>query len=363
MFKSNRKTICILIFIVLSSLSSFSQKKTDNLYIEANGKYGFLMGHHTFFSYFYEKHPYAYDIKISKQLTGEKNWHSLYRYPRLGGGYGFCNIGSEYFGSAHSIFGFINIPISKSKINSFNYTISFGYAYVTEHFDTDDNHYNLAIGSAGNVYFNLALDYKLRIAKNLQIKTGLSLTHFSNGAYAKPNTGINVVTADAGLLYNFDVTEYKKAKKEEHKAFNEYSVIASGGVRETSTHTPQKFVITTLSINAERMFWRKRKMGLGIDLFYDTSLKYRLEADTSIQYSNIVNLRPGIHYSHDIVFGKTSITMQVGYYLYTEFKVDGNIYSRFGLRHKLSKHFIASVSLKTHYFKADFIEWGIGYAL
>ena len=53
--------------------------------------------------------------------------------------------------------------------------------------------------------------------------------------------------------------------------------------------------------------------------------------------------------------------MQTGVYFFTKAKDDGLIYSRVGLRAKVYKNLTASLTLKTHFFKADVIEWGVGY--
>jgi hypothetical protein len=56
-----------------------------------------------------------------------------------------------------------------------------------------------------------------------------------------------------------------------------------------------------------------------------------------------------------------SFLFQAGVYPYTRYKDDGIIYSRLGLRYLFGKHILANITLKTHFAKADNIEFGLGY--
>jgi hypothetical protein len=42
---------------------------------------------------------------------------------------------------------------------------------------------------------------------------------------------------------------------------------------------------------------------------------------------------------------------------------DGKGYNRIGFRHQWSDKWLISLSLKSHLFRADFIEWGMGYRI
>ncbi len=362
MFKPKNIFFCIILFFCCIT-SVFGQNFTDNLYIETKYQYGFILPHHSFFYYFNDKHPYAVNVEIGKRLTGTKEWQQLYRYPLFGYGVYYCDLGNkQYFGKATAFYGFINIPvISKNKF-SFNYTIAGGFSYLSKSFSVAGNYYNLAIGSHENVYVNLGMDTKINLTKKILFETGFGITHYSNGALSKPNTGINVITANCGIIYNINTTGLNRFEVKEHKPYFDYFVIYSAGIRENSPPVGKKWFASSLSLNIDRAFWRKRSLGAGIDIFYDNSIISRLETEDSIFNNMLIdNFRTGLHLSHDLIFGKTSITMQTGFYIISKYKRDGNIYSRFGIRYKLNNHWILNLSLKTHFAKADFIEWGFGY--
>ncbi len=110
------------------------------------------------------------------------------------------------------------------------------------------------------------------------------------------------------------------------------------------------------------MFTKKKRIGIGLDIFYDGSIAKRIEKGNTDEKINQNNLRQGAHISYDLIFGKVFFTVQAGYYFLVDWNDDPNLYNRLGLRYQ-HNNFIYNVSLKTHLGRADYIEWGIGYVL
>lgn len=139
-------------------------------------------------------------------------------------------------------------------------------------------------------------------------------------------------------------------------------------------------------------------MGLGIDAFYDgvydgTSLYKKVYIKTN-ELKNKVRI--GISWQHELLFSRLSAGFDFGLYLYDPLKnlspvnintgeliylnqkkpliysynidkngvqsgEDGWFYTRAKLKYTISQHIFASIGLKTHLQKAEFIEWGLGY--
>lgn len=362
------KKCCIIFLFVFSARALFSQ---DSLYkqisVGIKGRYGFIIPHSTSMVYLIQKHVKACDITITYRTKGNKPWQVFYRTPELGLGFYHANLGnSEYLGNVSAVYGFIVIPIKKNNLFNFSYNIGTGIAFLSNHFNTVDNIYNFAIGSQANAFIDFGLSAKFKITDNISLSSGTQYTHYSNGAWRKPNLGFNIPSINLSLFYSFNkVHEPLKPTIEDLKTNftkkNEYSFSFSKGVRENMPPNGKKYYPSAICLKAERIITLRRKIGTGLDIFYDPSLKPRIESD-SIAFKNIYNFRSGIHLSHDLVFNKVSITMQTGIYFFTKAKDDGLIYSRFGLRAKVWKNITASLTLKTHFFKADVIEWGIGYS-
>ncbi|GAB4282251.1 MAG: hypothetical protein Kow0068_06880 [Marinilabiliales bacterium] len=358
--------LIIIIFLSVTHIIQSQTKFFDGLNIEPECGYGFIMGHHGFFNFYYQHHPYTYDIRISKKTDGKKQWHFLYRYPTTGFGFHHAWLGNDlYLGHSNAVYKFINIPILKGENITWNYTIGAGIAFLSKYFDTDSNYYNLAIGSCENAYFNLSQDVRIFLTKKTSIKTSIGITHYSNGSWAQPNAGINLITVNTSIRWSLgQETEEQNTKNNDFfDKKNELLCIINGGVREISPPTGKKYFISTFSLNINRQFWKKRKLGAGLDFFYDSSLRDQILRYEGATYTDMIYYKTGIHVSHDLIFGNSAIIMQAGCYILAEYKSDGFIYSRFGIQQKINDNFFINLSLKTHFFTADYIEWGVGYKI
>ena len=347
---------------------AYSQEKAiDRLSFSVRERYGFIIPHHSSFVYLIEDHVKSWDFTLNFSSKGDKNWQQIYRYPELGMGFYHANLGNtDYLGKANAGYGIIKIPIFQTKVSKFNYMIGGGVVFLSKHFDAKDNIYNVAIGSAANAFVDFGLNFELKCWSKLFITTGLQFTHFSNGAWKIPNLGFNIPSANLGLKYFLkepSLLPKVKVSNADFKKAMEFGIIYRGGIRENSPPLGQKYYVSSLSISSEKHLTQKRMLGLGLDLYWDPSISQRLKTD-STEALKTNNFRSGVHFAHNVVFNKVYFVMQLGYYFYTnDIRGDKRIYSRFGLQIKLSEHFSTSLTLKSHKFKADVIEFGMGYLI
>ena len=143
----------------------------------------------------------------------------------------------------------------------------------------------------------------------------------------------------------------------------ESEFIVAAGASEIEPPGGSRYPDVTFSYIAYRKLSRKGKLGLGADIFYNEANIARLKADTVILKSNLQDVQLGLKATYEITLGNLSLPIEMGGYLYTKYTGNGYIYNRIGLRYYTHKHFIANLTLVTHFVKADFIEWGIGYKL
>jgi len=320
---------------------------------------GFLLPHRTSLSYFNNKHINEFTFEISKQLNDTGKWHKYYRYPSVGGGIYYTNLPSDHYtGNSFAGYGFIDIPLKWHKTYSFNYSIGAGLAFLTKHFDKKDNYYNIAIGSTLNAFINIGFHYSFYFNK-FQINTGFSFTHYSNGAWKKPNLGFNIPTLKLGVgLISYPKKHFERKSPNQKFRQTEWSTMLAGGTRQNYPSDPNRYYVGTFALMYEKQFSMKHKWGIGLDIFYDPSIPSRNEEIPDYS-SNTAYFRSGMRLSHDLIFGKTSFTFQTGCYVYDKYSPDGLIYSRLGLRYKINHWIQANILLKTHFFKADVIEFGI----
>jgi hypothetical protein len=301
-------------------------------------------------------HAYGFEFNYRYNFSGVKEWEKHYRYPYSGFAVQFLSLGGKLIGNSYNIMPYIGLPINKNRIFDSHFRLSSGLSYMSQKFDLARNRNNTLIGSHANIVADIMLQIHWKIDRKVHLLTGLSLTHFSNGAFTQPQTSFVVLGINAGLTINTG----------RPVAVNNYSfpildkgiklVIWSGMWRkEAGTFTSSKYTAAVLGINALKRYSIKGAYGAGIDAFLDQSLEARkTDAGT---------FRIGALLAYEILLGRMSIPIQQGFYLVNPLKSDGLLYQRIGWRYHLNSAFAAQLSLKFHNLKNDHAELGLVYTL
>ncbi|HLN20633.1 MAG TPA: acyloxyacyl hydrolase [Bacteroidales bacterium] len=307
----------------------------------------------------------AVDLFYQRQSTGNHFQDELWNYPATGAGYSYWSTGNnEVFGKAHVLYADIQVPLTNADhIVNFGTRTSAGIAYFTRSFDVENNNLNRAIGSHLNIYMNLSAYCKIRIIKGFEAVLDGGLVHFSNGKTRSPNYGINAATVSAGLMYNFSSGIKYKSFPEMPPVPGRYfhSVLLSGGRKVYDDLSGEKFLSTTVSYGLDRYLTRSGKAGFGADIFYDGSIKKGLEEKGLAGTGFSEQLRMGVHASYSLCYKKTVAGVQLGYYLYSKFTVLTRMYTRISLNYILTDNISAGFSIRSHFGKADALEYGIIY--
>jgi hypothetical protein len=355
-----------IILLVLTIRSGKAQMADRPFCIETKIHSGMNLPFYDALTYLVKDDVSAFDISVSFPTYGTDFWEKLYNYPWSGFGGSFWNLGNdEVLGKAFAIYGFINIPLYKRTDRfSINYQGSAGGAYLTKKFDIYSNHLNRAIGSNLNLYIRLGIDSRIRLYNNCDLAIGLGITHFSNGKTRSPNYGINAGSVSLGLNYMFNKNKISWQEPEIPALTKRWvqSLIWSGGVKVYDNLYGKRYFISSVSYNLEYLLDHKRKTGLGSDFFYDGAISEALAREDGTpdkEFSDLIRL--GLHASYATQYKKLVMGFQLGYYIYSKYTDLTLMYDRIYLQYLLTDHLIASVAVKSHFAKADFIEWGIGY--
>ncbi len=327
---------------------------------------GFVMPHHEYMNYLIQGHVVSANFEILDRNGFSRNhkfWQSAYKYPFSGWGGYYANLGNpEELGSVFAVYKKLQIPIRGSE--RFFYQVNGGVSYLTKIFDINDNYYNTVIGSHINVFFKLGLVVRQRLGSRLALFSELSFVHYSNGNYYEPNAGINVISLGLGITMPQSVNKWSSLKDEIIDAdFSKYSaeVVINGGVKSLIYQLKKNFFIGSMMLNGIYRPNFKNGFDAGLDIFYDNSVKTEMTFMEIPEFNSSFLYRAGFHVGYEPQFGKTALAIQMGVYFYDKLNEDGYFYHRIALKQYLSNRLILSVAVKTHFFKAEFVEWGIGY--
>lgn len=359
-----------ILFIVLAfpfaGKGQFSESLKKGLSIETDIGYGFIMPHHKLIEYFLEDHIRTFDLRLTKATYGKKYWNQLYRYPIYGIGYYRSNLGNnDVYGFVNALYSFVKVPIfGNSNRANLSWQTAFGASYITDYFDIEDNPQNLAIGSNINIYIDLSLQSTIPLSKKLLLINGIRFTHVSNGKVKSPNKGLNMFTGSIGLSYQlFDKPEQIHLELPQIKNKNEYTIIYAAGVKTISRYEEGYYYASSLIFDYNRCYSLKRRWGLGADIFFDgTNKQFSNNTDkTDIVNSDLYQI--GLHVGHEMVMSQLALVINIGGYIYAPVDVLAPVYSRIGIRYRIKNKLITNLTLKSHWAKASFIEWGIGYVI
>jgi hypothetical protein len=154
-------------------------------------------------------------------------------------------------------------------------------------------------------------------------------------------------------------TFYRKPMASLDKTWATETVLAAGA-KEIYPPDDGKYFCATLIVNRKHRISPKSALGFGGDVFYDSALN-RLIENKENHPSEVAPFRAGLHFSYEMLISRVSALFDYGIYVVNAYKGDGYSYHRIGLRYQLNTNLFLNLSLKTHFAKAEYAEWGLGW--
>ena len=322
--------------------------------------------------------PYS-DVafRIGLQSTGARQWEQILGYPVYGMGfYAAFFYNNDPLGTPGAIYFFINAPIKRWNRFSFKYDLGAGLAYGFNPSDDQNNPTNDVIGARKNVYFHAKVFAEYQVSRRMDLGLGLGMNHFSNGATAMPNKGINLLNLTLAARYHFNpIKNYTKHIDPEYQPNvrpefikntipktihrHEMSIYYAAGGKAYPVESGDNpiYFISALAVDYHYKYHHIAKIGLGIDYFYEAARRQYHEDPT---FSDLTYV--GVHLSHILYFSNLALVFEPGVYLSNNVKDKTDIYLRVGGRYNVTDRFFVQAALKTRNgATADFIEWGLGY--
>ncbi|MCX6245494.1 MAG: acyloxyacyl hydrolase [Bacteroidetes bacterium] len=361
--------VFLFLFVPVDSRSQEHRLFTSNMLIEGRFDYGFLYAQHLELELF-NSHLPTFEINFQKETYGKHKWERIYGYPIIGVSFLYTGLGkSPYLGAAYSVFPFIDFPLVRHKKFMFNFRFGLGVGYLTKKFDRLTNYKNLAIGSHLNASANLMLEARYKVAERLTLSLGIALQHFSNGSLKLPNYGLNLPVVSAGVAYrlareNRTIGDRYIPPTEPYSAVLrhviEFDAGASLGWKNMQAVYGDNYWVYHFYENTFFPVKRKSKWGFGLDLSYDQSHVKILESQGTEVTNKMKIFRPGINGAYMLVLSKLQFILNLGCYLGGMEKSNGPFYEKLSFQYNFTKDFFASVMLKVHWGRADYIGWGLG---
>jgi hypothetical protein len=213
------------------------------------------------------------------------------------------------------------------------------------------------------------LEIRYKIHERFTLSLGIAVQHFSNGSLKLPNYGLNLPNISVGLAYrlarqNKNIGDRFIPPTKPYSAILRHSIEFDAGALLGSKNMKavygQNYLVYHVFENTFIPVKRKSKWGLGFDLSYDESHVKILETHGVDVTNKLKILRPGINAAYQLVLSKINFILNLGFYLGGLEKSNGPLYEKLSLQYNFTKDIFATVMLKVHYGRADYIGWGFG---
>lgn len=356
-------------FILLFFSSAANAQQISNWFVDANYYTGSILPHSDQISHLITNKPSGFLLSFNRKTFGEKPWESFYNFPDYGFSFHYQNNHNQELGDLYGIFAHYNFYFFKRNLQ---FRVAQGIAYATNPYHKETNFRNLAYGTQFMPSTYLSLNYnKQNIWNGLGFQTGFFFIHHSNATIKSPNTSTNTLALQIGLNYSFDHSEGYRNQNSIAESFNEkmrYVFSFKTGVNESHIIGMGQKSFYHVNSYVEKRLNRTGSIQLGAELFASHTLKELIPfLAESFPESNINKdadyKRIGAFVGYEMYFNKLSAEAQLGYYVHDEYKENGNLYQRIGMKYYVTNQIFGSMSLKTHYGKAEALEFGVGLKL
>jgi len=364
------KRLLLLVFITGTTIL-YSQKKENSSFIDINYFYGNIARHNDDILHLITDRPEGLIVSWNKKTFGSEEWHQEYNYPDYGVSFTYQNLKNEFLGENYGLYAHYNFYFFKRRLM---FRIGQGMAVTTNPYDRETNFRNVAFGTRLLSSTYVMLNYKKeRILGRFGLQAGLSLIHYSNANFKAPNTSINSITFNLGVVYNLDEedppyvtipTEGKNYAERLH-----YNLVFRTGANESDVIGSGQYPFYIFTGYVDKRLSRKSGLHAGAEVLFSNFLKefirfrgiafpgeFGIDGDEDFT-------RAGIFVGHELYINRFSVLSQVGYYVLYPVEFEGRVYFRAGLKRYFGKRFFGELTLRSHGAKAETLEFGIGIRL
>ena len=349
------------ILFCLITLTSFGQSSREWGF-EARCKLGFLAAHRGVMGHLATEHAMAGELTWFNQSKGEKQWHAVCGFPQSGVTLFGGSVGNrELLGTYWGAYGFIEFPFVRTKGFEFSGKLGSGLGYGTKVFDQELNPKNVAMSSHVNALICIGLKSRAIFGRN-SVTIGVDMTHFSNGASKVPNLGVNLPYLSLGYARIVRSKMLDTIPTANHVPLKKWLINITGiiSIKETFPTGGKKFPVYALSPSFR--WFTKPKVGMeyGLDFISKQAiLNYRPE----IVKSQWDIFQIGVYGAYLLPLDRFHFAFGMGLYVKDKYQPEDFLYHRIAMRYYLNNGLNFNVGLKSHWARADYIEWGVGYTI
>ncbi len=368
------KYLIAALLAVSLNYALFSQEEEKKpISFEADFFYGNILEHNPTIQHLITGHPTGVMFSLNRKTYGFNEWERRYNYPDWGFSFAYQDMDNEALGEVLAVYGHLNWYFLRRNLR---FQIGQGIAYANNPYNYYENYNNTAYGTPLMSTTYLKGNFvRENLWQGFGFHVGFLITHYSNGNLKAPNTSTNGLSVNMGINYQVNPKDFPQYIKQPdtlsstHAQRIAYNFVFRTGVNESDVIGLGQEPFYGLSLFADKRVNYKSSIQVGMDVFFSTFLKEYIKF-RSIAYpedglsGNEDYRRVGLFIGHELRFNKVAALTQLGYYVYWPYEFETRVYARIGLkRYFLKERFFATVSVHSHWAKAEAVEFGVGVRL
>ena len=352
--------ILVLCFgILFPTTNLFAQKQ--NLGISLVPQVGFLMPHRAAIAHLNTGHILGGQFNVVIQTNGESKWHHDFNFPRIELNAFYYDLGApDILGKAFGVSSGIYLPFFNYNGWSAGSSLALGIGWLTKHYDKVSNPKNNAIGSNLNALVNIGIRIEKQFLNN-SFGLELSMMHLSNGATRLPNLGLNLPLLSFNYTHFLKSLKYKATFIDENAGYSmknwRFHTQFIGSVKQIYPTGGSTYGVVALTNYFHFGVKPKFIIEGGLDAIYNQSIiKYNTESSDRIN-----NFQLGIYTAYVLPIHKIEFLIAMGRYIIDPLDPGGKWYHKFGGRFQITERLWGNFTIKSHWAKADYFEYGLSY--
>lgn len=347
--------------LLICLLNMFVSNAQPEVRLEGRMKLGFLAAHRSVMGHLANSHAVAGELSYVFKGNGEKRWHNFYGRPEYGGTFFIGSVGNmELMGLYYGGFAFMRIPIINKAHYKLTGNLGVGLGIASKYYNPDDSVLilSMGIGSRLNALVQMGVSNQFIFGKHTW-SLGLDMTHFSNGSTKVPNYGLNLPFISLG--YGYKIKDSKADTLFKTKSFDpywQYGVMSIASVKQINPVGGKSYGCFGFNIVGRRFFKGSAGMELSLDFFSKQAI-FGYQPEVPKTQADIIQL--GVFAGYLMPLDKLHVIIGMGYYVRDKFQPEDPMYHRVGLRYVFDNGLNLNLVLKSHWARADYVEYGIGY--
>lgn len=340
---------------------SIVQPKTGSqIFMDLQGHYGVILIHSRDLVPVRHSQPRGIILDIGRHRLSKTAWEHCLCYPRSGLSISFWDFNqSDILGQAFTAQYFVEPQFRAWQLLSFSIRGGIGMAYHNKPYHPVTNPLNLAYSTRAGISAQLGVKAEWRMSSQWWLHGGIFYNHVSNGGVKDPNKGINWPTAALGARYYPKSPVFYREKKRHWKdirsPMKRLEMSFYLGFQEPES---KKYLFSPgLEGKYSYQIGRVSAFTVGGEGVYHLGSRYLMDKD-SIDLSP---LQIGISVGHEFLLGKFTLGQQFGYYVYRPYRVKDDVFQRYTLGYRMSRHLVVGSSLKVYRYIADLLDIRVGW--